>query len=62
MPDKVCCAESVKRVSVLGSSKNVQTACSPQVHETNNLTVFISWENRDLGIETCFVDGTDALH
>ena len=28
--------------------------------ETNFLTVFISWVNLDLGIETCFFDGMDA--
>ena len=28
--------------------------------ETNILTVFISWLNLDLGIETCFYDGMDA--
>ena len=29
-------------------------------HVTNILTVFISWLNLDLGIETCFYDGMDA--
>ena len=29
-------------------------------NETNILTVFISWLNLDLGIETCFFDGMDA--
>ena len=28
--------------------------------QTNFLTVFISWLNLDLGIETCFVDGLDG--
>ena len=29
--------------------------------KTNVLTVFIAWLNLDLGIETCFYDGMDAL-
>jgi len=28
--------------------------------DTNILTVFISWINLDLGIETCFADGLNA--
>ena len=31
-----------------------------QPQSTNILTVFISWINLDLGIETCFYDGMDA--
>ena len=32
-----------------------------QPRKTNVLTVFIAWLNLDLGIETCFYDGMDAL-
>ena len=31
-----------------------------QPRSTNILTIFISWMNLDLGIETCFYDGMDA--
>ena len=37
-----------------------RTIFFPHEHDTNILTVFISWLNLDLGIETCFYNGMDT--